>query len=186
MKKTIVWAIALALLMTLAGCDPKDESQIPPDVTSTTSPQGSQPQQTTTGDPAPTDPEPEGFSFLAGSVSLEPGAVYDPSVLPEPDSVYSVPSCAFEGEDTVYSFGTYEVTTYGGTGTEVIYSIYLLDPNITTPEGLALGDDLTKVHQLYGTDGIVNGRELVYTRGQTLLVLILQDEVVISIEYRMA
>lgn len=188
MKRKIALVLALVLMLSLAGCG-KDKSGADTTTTpntTTTAPQG--PQQTTTGAPNPTDTTPaatDGFAFQAGDASLMPGAVYDPSALPEPESVYTIPSCAFEGTDNVYSFGAYEVTTYSGTGTEVIYSIYLLDANTATSEGLALGDDLAKVQQLYGTDGAADSRELVYTRGQTQLVLILQDDVVISIEYRM-
>ena len=66
---------------------------------------------------------------------LNVGSQFDPSVLPEANSVYQVPSCAIEGTDNVYSYPVLELTAYNdGTG-EVIYSIYLTDANTPTARG---------------------------------------------------
>lgn len=127
----------------------------------------------------------EPFVFVAEGVELLPGAAFDPALLGEASSVYQVPSCAIEGTDNVYNYDAFEVTAYDdGTG-EVIYSIYFVDPELTTPEGLALGDGTEKVLELYGQDYVEEGTAWVYTRGNTQLKLILQNETVVSIEYLM-
>ena len=119
-------------------------------------------------------------------MALVPGAAFDPAVLPEADSVFTVPSCAIEGTDNVYSYPVLEVTAYNdGTG-EVIYSIYLTDANTPTEEGLYVGDDLARVTELYGEDYTQNGAEITYTKGATTLNMIINGDSVISIEYRMA
>ena len=125
------------------------------------------------------------YSFLAEGVELIPGAAFDAAVLPKAASVYTVPSCAIEGTDNVYNYNTFEITAYNdGTG-EVIYSIYILDPNITTPEGLALGDSVDRVVELYGDDYAVSGTAHEYSSEGTMLSLIIQGDAVASIEYRM-
>lgn len=180
MKKMIVFLLAAVMLLSLAACSGEQK----PDADDTTTEPSVEDQQTTTeGAPA----EDEGvYSFTAEGVELVPGAPFDPAVLPEADSIYQVPSCAIEGTDNVYSYGAYEVTAYDdGTG-EVIYSVYLIDANTSTPEGLYLGDDLARVTELYGSDYTQNDTELVYTKGTTTLRLILDSDCVISIEYRMA
>lgn len=124
------------------------------------------------------------FGFEAEGVLLVPGEAFDAGLLPEAESIYEVPSCAFEGNDKVYSYGTFEVTTgVDGTG-ECIRSIYLLDPNLTTPEGLALGDDVQTVREKLGSDCEEDGTALIYHRGSTDLYLILQGDTVAGIEYR--
>ena len=127
----------------------------------------------------------EDFSFLAEGVELVPGAVFDPSVLPEPSSIYQVPSCAIVGTDNVYNYETFELTAFDDGEKEVIYSILLLDPNITTQEGLALGDDAAKVTQLYGSDYVQEGTAWIYPAETSMLDLIIQADHVVSIEYRM-
>ena len=44
--------------------------------------------------------------------------------------------------------------------------------------------ELSKVLQLYGEEYTEEGTAYVYTRGETMLYIIAQDDVVISIEYR--
>ena len=127
----------------------------------------------------------EEYCFVAEGVELIPGAAFDPAILPEAASLYTVPSCAIEGTDNVYNYESFEVTAYDdGTG-EVIYSIYIIDPNTTTPEGLALGDGLDRVLELYGEGYQLNGTAYDFYGTETMLSIIIQNEAVASIEYRM-
>ena len=125
------------------------------------------------------------FAFTFEGVELVPGKSFDASVLPEAQSVFTVPSCAQQGTDNLYNYGTIEVTAYNGGDGEVVYSIFFIDANITTNEGLALGDTKDKVIELYGEDYTDNGSEFTYRKGDTLLVIIFQNDVVFSIDIRM-
>jgi predicted small lipoprotein YifL len=167
MKKLICALLAVLMLASLAACG--DPAPATP---------------TTSATPAATLPQ-ERFCFTLSGVALEPWAAFDPAVLPEAESVYEVPSCAIEGNDKVYNYGTVEVTAYDdGTG-PVIYSIYILDANTPTDEGLYLGDDLATVESLYGTDYTRQDDQIIYKKGDSLLVILLQDDYVNSIEFRM-
>ena len=180
MKKLIALMMALLLVAALAACGAEPLKTTQPAAQEQTEP-------TKTTEPEATDPDPveEVFSFTYEGVELIPGAAFDPAQLPEADSVFEVPSCAIEGTDNVYSYPPFELTAYNdGTG-EVIYSIYLLDANTPTEEGLYVGDDLTRVTELYGSDYAENDTELTFTKGNTTLNLIMDGETVISIEYRM-
>ena len=125
------------------------------------------------------------FIFQNGSVKLLPGDPFDASVLPEADSVYEVPSCAIEGTDNVYNYGAYEVTAFKSASGEQIYSVYFLDATLSTKEGISLGDSLEKVIETYGEGYQVNNTEYFYTSEGTVLSFIVQNNVVMSIEYRM-
>lgn len=180
MKKLIAILLAAMLMVSLAACGAEEEPN--EDLVITRGAEGNE--ETVTQEEAP---ETDGgvYVFVAEGVELIPGAAFDPSVLGEPASVYEVPSCAIEGTDNVYSYGAYEITAYDdGTG-EVIYSIYLADPSVVTPEGLAVSDDGAKVLELYGETYTEEGTSWIYTSGNTQLIVILQNDVVISIEYRM-
>ena len=178
MKKMIAILLSLVLLFALAACG---GTETPPAADNNTpTPSDSTPAQ------EQKKPE-EAFHFiwLDEGVKLVPGTPFDPSLLPDANDVFQVPSCAIEGTDDVYSYDAFELTAYNdGTG-PIIYSIYLLDPNVATEMGLYLGDDLATVEILYGTDYVDNDGELVFTKGNTELRLLMEDDLVSSIEYRM-
>ena len=125
------------------------------------------------------------YTFDANGVELVPGDPFDPGVLPEANSVYEVPSCAIEGTDNLYNYGAFELTAFDDGEKELIYSILLTDPNITTTEGLALGDDVQKMMSIYGEGYTQQGNAYVYTGDAELLYIIAQNDKVASIEYRM-
>lgn len=185
MRKILVLSLAVLLLVSLAACNENTET---PQITigtqppqQTTAPQGTTAPQETT---APTQTG-EVYAFVYEEVSLCPGEAFDASALPEASSTYQVPSCALEGTDNVYNYGTFEVTAYDEGKGEYIYSVYFLDPNLTTPEGLALGDTAAKAQELYGKDYETQETAMVYTRGDTQLILIVQQDSVVSIECRL-
>lgn len=183
MKKIFAIALALAMILSLAACGEQETEQTV-ETTGTPAVETTVPavQEETTEPQAQVQDE-DPFSLTFEGVPLVPGTAYDAAVLPEPLSVYQVPSCAIEGTDNVYSFEALEITAFdNGTG-EVIYSIVLVDPNAATDEGLMLGDTLEKVIELYGEAYEQVGNSLVYTRGGTTLTLILQGDYVVDIEF---
>ena len=117
-------------------------------------------------------------------VELVPGQVFAADALPAPDSLYQVPSCAIEGTDNVYNYGTIEVTAFHDGTKEVVYSVYIVDANTPTGEGLYIGDTLDMVISAYGEDYTREGSQITYRKGDTLLVIILDGEYVASIDFR--
>lgn len=188
MKKMIALMAAVLLMLGLAACTQGAAGNDVPQITiggnknDSTTPVESAPAETSTA----TEPVDEGaFAFIFNEVALTPNTPFDPSLLPAATSTYTVPSCALEGTDNVYNYETFEVTAYNEGKGEVIYSIYFIDPNLTTPEGLAIGDDLAKAVSLYGETYAQEEASVVFTKGGTELALILQEGTIVSIEYRM-
>lgn len=163
MKRWIACLIVFAMLLTLTACAGEEKNDGETQV----------------------EAEAPKYSFTYQGVELVPGAEFDPAALPEADFVYEVPSCAIEGTDNVYSYGVMEVTAFDdGTG-EIIYSVYISDANTPTDEGLYIGDDMATVESLYGTDYTQLDTQVTYQSGNSYLVLLVENDVVISIEYRM-
>lgn len=205
MKRFAAIFVACAMLMSMTACGSKttDEKKttIAPqkettaatvednDQDTTTSEDSAQQTTTPTAEESKnnTDPTPSDrnvFGFVFQGVTLVPGTAFDASVLPQAESVYQVPSCAIEGTDNVYQYDTFELTAFEGSDGEVIYSIYLIDANTPTPEGLYLGDDLAAVISIYGEEYTENGTQMIYQKGNTLLLIIVENGIVSSIEYR--
>lgn len=186
MKKILTLLLALTLVLALTACggdggsttteaihnDDTTAAPVPADTTA--------PEDTT----AAPDAQNEVFYFEYEGLKIVCGEAFDASALPEVEP-YEIPSCAFEGTDMIYTYETFEVTAYQENGAGTVYSVYLLDPAAVTPEGLALGDDAARVTALYG-EAAVSGDELTYRKGDTLLIILLQNDTVISIEYRLA
>lgn len=125
------------------------------------------------------------FSFVYEGATLIPGEIFDQSVLGAYSDVAKVPSCAFDGDDNVYNYETFELTAYIDGDEERIYSIYFNDPNLPTTEGLCMGDTVDDMKALYGEDYETVGNSYDYIGGNTVLSIIIQNDVVVSIEYRL-
>ena len=190
MKKIIAILLSVLMLCALTACGvPADQSG-----NTTTAPvadtTAAAPEDTTaaaaedTTAAAQTAETEEGFSFTFEGVKLIPGQSFDASALPEPQSLYQVPSCAIEGTDNVYNYGTIEVTAFNDGSGEVIYSVYIVDANTPTDEGLYIGDMVSHVKAAYGEDCVQENGQITYQKGDTMLILILDGEYVQSIDFR--
>lgn len=93
------------------------------------------------------------------------------------------PSCAFEGLDKTYIYDHYEVATYPDGDKDYILSIYFIDTDITTTEGVAIDDTKDKMTRVYGTDYEEENNIITYTKGKTQLIFMFQEDRIISIEY---
>ena len=185
MKRIIAVLLSVLMLCMLTACgEPADQ----PDNTTTQASVDTTTEDTTgtedTTEAQNTDSLEPGFVFAFEGVELTPGQPFDAAALPEPQSVYQVPSCAIEGTDNVYNYGTIEVTAFDdGTG-EVIYSVYIVDANTPTNEGLYIGDTLDHIVAAYGEDYTREGNQITYQKGDTLLIIILNGDYVVSIDFR--
>lgn len=142
------------------------------------------PEETTVSETTAESPVEESYAFNFEDVLLVPGTAFDPAALPEAESVYQVPGCAIEGTDNVYNYGTVEVTAFNDGSGEVIYSVYIVDANTPTGEGLYIGDTLDQVKAIYGQDYVQENGQITYQKGDTLLVIVLDGDYVASIDFR--
>lgn len=201
MKKLTAILLCLLMVLMLAACGQDQPAESQPETQGSQPTQDSQPESQPTQDsqpesepsqdtePSGTEPNPEQadlFSFTFQGIQLTPGAAFVPDAMPKPDATYEIPSCAFEGVDTVYSYAALEVTACGPVGQQQIYSVFLVDVNTPTGEGIYMGDTKAMVIAAYGSGYVENGTEWVYTKGNTTLHLLFQGDTIISIEYRMA
>lgn len=147
--------LILAVILLLCGCVPKAETA----------------QQS----PA--------FHYEGTRIEMHAEAAPILEALGEPESYTEEPSCAFDGLDKTYCYGSFYLTTYPQDGTDYIYSLWFVDDSVTTEEGLRIGDSQEQVENLYknaqwnGTNGY-----LISTENASLRILI-SDEQVSAVVY---
>lgn len=188
MKKVLAMTMAAALFL-LAGCG-DSERVIDGNVVNVTT--GSQAEETT-GEQESVQPSRQqeqtaaarGYVFMTGGVTVEMDGDMAPvlGALGEPVSYFEAASCAFDGLDKIYTYNGFEIDSYPAGDTDLVSAVILKDDSAATVEGICIGDSLDKVLEVYGEGKQENGM-LTYEKDGMKLCFILQDDSVISIEYR--
>jgi hypothetical protein len=178
MKKN--W-IALALTMSmaaamLAGCgggdNQKTEETTPAAVENNTP-------SVTTG----------GYSITINGSKVTPGMEQEAmlTAIGEADTTFEAPSCAGEGTDYTFTYGSIEIQTVPNeNGVNEITSILIKDDLTPTDEGVYLGGTADDITAAYGSNYTENGSAYTYVSGTIQLQFILEGDEIISIEYSVA
>ncbi|HBY33244.1 MAG TPA: hypothetical protein DEG74_05735 [Clostridiales bacterium] len=96
-----------------------------------------------------------------------------------------VPSCAHDGTDHVYTFSNMVLTVYQATGSETGYisNVRLTSDLVATPEGLEIGMSADDARSKYGDPDESTDKTWIYKRGTSELMLTLNGDKIVSIEY---
>lgn len=103
--------------------------------------------------------------------------------LGEPVSYTETASCAFDGLDKTYYFGSFYLSTYPMEGEEYVYSVWFADDSVSTEEGIRIGSRQSEVEAVYGTEGFSAPDVCLLTEGNIKLTILLTDGVVTSVQY---
>ena len=124
-----------------------------------------------------------GYMFKIKNKEIKLNSIFDNTTIGEPKEYSEIPSCAFDGVDKVYTFEDYEIETYQDGENFRIYSIYFLNENAETAEGIKIGSTLDDVKGIYGENYEINDTMYTYISGKTKLDFIVENNVVTSITY---
>lgn len=178
MKKLTAVALMAACMVFMAGCGDKENviGGGEKDSQQELSEQGS-------GSSSETNYKGYVFHYNGTLVGVDADAAPIISALGEPVSYYESASCAFEGLDKTYTYRGFEIDTYPEGDKDYVSAVVLKDDSVQTAEGVYIGDSLEKVQQKYG-DGATEGTAVVYAKDGMKLCFIMQNDEVVSIEYR--
>lgn len=128
----------------------------------------------------------KGYVFIYNDIVMEMDAEASAVLeqLGEANSYFEAPSCAFEGIDKMYTYGSFELDTYPTGDKDYISAVIFKDDTITTPEGVGIGDSREKLTEAYGDGGAEEAGMIVYRKDDMKLCFIIQDDSIASIEYR--
>lgn len=127
----------------------------------------------------------DGFAFSYKGTDIVPNAKMEPIVtaLGEATKFFESDSCAFQGKDKVYTYGSVVINTYPENNVDYVYTIQLKDDTVQTKEGIYIGASLEDVKAKYGEPAKDTGVALVYEKGTSTLNFGYADGVVTSITY---
>lgn len=103
--------------------------------------------------------------------------------LGEPTSYFESESCAFQGLDKVYTYGSVVISTYPQDGEDFVYTIELKDDTVETAEGICIGSSKDDVVAAYGTAASETDTALTYQKDDCVLAFILDGDSVTNITY---
>ena len=125
------------------------------------------------------------FTFAGVKIATGVEAADVLASLGEANDTFTSESCAFGGEDTVYYYNGFQLSTNNETGVEKIFSVYLEDDSVATEEGISIGMTPEQVTAAYGeaSSDSATGTSLIYSKGDMTLTFTLENGVVSSILY---
>ena len=177
--KKILTVLLFALVLTGCGSESENKSETTPVEQNT-------PVQENTENKEVTDAtEPKGYVFEYNGVKIGMDMEAAPIIaaLGEPSSYFEAPSCAFEGLDKTYNYGSFEIDTYEQDGKDYISCVFFCDDLIETTEGVALFETKADMLSAYGDAYTEEFGMLVYTKDDMKLKFILEGDEITSIEY---
>lgn len=123
------------------------------------------------------------FNYKDTEIAMKEDAAPILAALGEAKSYTEAASCAFEGLDKTYYYGSFYLYTYPDGEMDRVNMVVICDDTINTPEGLCIGDSKEKVESIYGAEGYNGVNAYVYTDGECTLTVIIDNDKVSSIQY---
>ncbi len=171
MKKLIIFALIACMLLSFAGCQSGSEAGAS---TKPSENAGSQAEQTEKGFT---------FTYKGTEITMHAPAAPILAALGEPVKYTESASCAFDGLDKSYYYGSFYLDTYPKGEEDFVYGWWFADDSVSTEEGIYIGSSRAEVEKAYGTDGYNGTNAYVISRGGATLTVILEEGVVSSIQY---
>lgn len=131
------------------------------------------------------DLQEENFFFTYNGTKITLGAEVAPIIdaLGEPKSYTEEPSCAFDGMDKTYYYGSFYLSTYPLDGKDYVYNLWFADDGVATEESIRIGNSESQVEEAYGEDCFNGTNCYSLTRGQSRLTVLIENNMVSSVRY---
>ena len=123
------------------------------------------------------------FSYQETQIAMHAEATPILEILGEPISCTEQTSCAFDGMDKTYYYGSFYISTYPDGDSDRIYSVWFSDDTVATEEDIRIGDTIAEVERIYALKADLDSREIVLQGNSSRLRILLKDQIVTSIIY---
>ena len=172
MKKLI--PLTLALCLVLCACGSTGGS------TGTT---GNAGQQNVITETQPVAEDSFTFTYKGTKICMHAPAAPIIAALGEPKTYTEQASCAFEGLDKTYYYGSFYMDTYPVGDQDYVYGWWFVDDSVATEEGIYIGAAQADVEKAYGADAFNGSNAYIIADRVGTLTIILEEGKVSSIQY---
>lgn len=134
---------------------------------------------------APEAPTAEGprFTHQGTVITMDAEAAPILSALGQPQHCTEAASCAFDGMDKTYYYGSFYLSTYPTAEGERVYSLWFADDTVATAEGIRIGSPQAAVEAAYGAASFNGSNAYILTGKDSRLTIILTGGTVSSVQY---
>lgn len=123
------------------------------------------------------------FEYKGTKIQFHAEAAPIVAALGEPVKYTESASCAFQGLDKSYYYGSFYLETYPVGDKDYVYGWWFADDSVSTEEGIYIGATQADVEKAYGTEGYNGTNSYTIKRDSGSLTIILKDGLVSSIQY---
>lgn len=190
LKKFIILAIAAVLCLCFVACKADDSSKAESSAASSSAADSSGSSQAADSSKSGEDNKSgDSFRFKLKDVDFTVKDDMAPIAekLGEPTKYFESESCAYQGLDKVYTYGSVVIRTYPENDKDYVLNVELKDDSVSTVEGVSIGDNRDKVKQTYGEPEKSTDTSDVFHKGDcTISFMYGSDGAVSSIVYAIA
>lgn len=156
MKKICTILLVLTMLLSLSGCAEGEDNV-----------------------------QDENFFFTYQDIKIVPGTEAAPIIeaLGQPKGYTEEASCAFDGMDKTYYYGSFYLSTCPIDGKDYVYNIWFADDTAATQEGIRIGSTQTQVEDAYGKECFDGKNIFSLTKENSRLFVLTEDGTVKSVRY---
>lgn len=123
-------------------------------------------------------------AIIYKNVEIIPGTEFKEDEIQEEAAYSEILSCAFEGNDKIYTYEGVEVTLALIDGIYKVYEIYCINDMSETKEGVKISDSKSVMIEKYGTEYEEEfGNRYTYTRDNVEISFTVENDVVTGIVY---
>lgn len=123
------------------------------------------------------------LTYQGVEITLHAPAAPIVEALGEPKKYTESASCAFDGLDKTYYYGSFYLDTYPQGEEDFVYGWWFADDSLTTAEGIYIGSTQASVEAVYGAETFNGTNAYVVKQNDGVLTVILEAGIVTSIQY---
>lgn len=126
------------------------------------------------------------YSFDAGEVeiSMAQDASKVLSQLGKAENYYEAQSCKHQGKEKVFTYDGFELSTYPSGSDDFVKSIWFLNEDTETQEGIHIGSTIEEMKEAYGDDCTEEKGRYIYSSDDSVLTFYTKKGTVSGIEYK--
>lgn len=108
------------------------------------------------------------------------------SQLGKAENYYEAQSVKHQGKEKVFTYKGFELSTYPSGGVDYVRSIWFLDEETATKEGIHIGSTIQEMKEAYGDDCTEEKGSYIYTSEGTVLTFYTKKDRISGVEYKAA